>query len=258
MKREVPNVPYLERLRAELLAGIARKRRRTVRRRAALAIGALVLAVPVGVVWPLDTPLEGPAGNPKVALASNVLEITNEDAWIELRLLDPTADLQLMTDELREAGINGRVCSVLAPSPEAVGAWVAVAETFSADGVGVAGDVRFFPDVALSPGERSSPPRVGGKAPSIVSEITAKALDAPNPGAAKVKRGAGAQSVRIRGTGRLDEVEREAPDLIRIPSDFADQPPAGALQLFLGRAPEDGERVPTDVRGSAKCASPGE
>ncbi len=251
MKPERPNIPYLDAFRAELLAGIAHtRRRRTLRRRFALAVGAVAVAIPLGLAGPPGGVTDG--GTPTV-LVSRALAITTEDGWIELRVVDPTADPERMTEELRDSGINGQVCTVLAPTPAAEGAWLAIAETRTAGGVGVAAELKIFPEQALSPDERTSPPRAGERVPPIEAEITATALE-PVAGAAKAERETADGVISIRGRGRLREVRRTAPDLIRIRADFAGRPQPGALRLFLGRAPEPDERVPADIRGSTECA----
>lgn len=96
----------LERLRADLVAGIAARRRRARRRRRRAA--AAVLAA--GAAAALYVPAWGP-GDDHAALA-----ITRDARWLEVRIVDDRAGRDEIVRELREAGIDAEVS--LSPTSE--------------------------------------------------------------------------------------------------------------------------------------------
>ena len=108
-------VPYVRRLRAELVQAVGRAQTRHSRRRlvAATATAALAVALLLGIELAGD-------GHRSTALA-----VTKHDGWITLRISDATADPREMTNELRAAGIEG-VVRVHPVSPSLVGKWAAV------------------------------------------------------------------------------------------------------------------------------------
>jgi hypothetical protein len=109
-------IPYIDRLRTELVEGVARDRPRRRRRRHVLAASA-VAALAALLVLGIGT-LDG--GDRSTALA-----VTRDDHWITVEIADATADPDRMTKELRAAGIDGEV--VIKPvSPSLEGRWVAL------------------------------------------------------------------------------------------------------------------------------------
>ena len=108
-------IPYLERLRADLVTGIARQRARRARRRRLGVAGAAVL---VAAAVPLAGALDRGRG-------SAALAITKTPRWLELRIADATAGPERMTRELREAGVPGEV-RVVPVSRSLVGRWAAL------------------------------------------------------------------------------------------------------------------------------------
>jgi hypothetical protein len=115
-------IPYVERLREELVSTIAAKQTRSgawnrwlaSRRWAPAAVAGAAVVVAAVVVLGVVGPLRG----------APALAITQEDEWATVRLLDPDAGAEAMEQELEAAGIDGNVEE--APvSPSLVGRWLA-------------------------------------------------------------------------------------------------------------------------------------
>ena len=106
-------------LRRELLAAVARRRRRG--RRALAAAGALTAVAAAVSILSLT------AREPAAALA-----VERTDEWISLRIQDAGAGAERMTEELREAGIQGKVIVVPAEPPLA-GRWIGAIEVPDAE-----------------------------------------------------------------------------------------------------------------------------
>ncbi|HEV3000839.1 MAG TPA: hypothetical protein VGW75_08900 [Solirubrobacteraceae bacterium] len=104
----------LDEVRANLLAGIAARRRRsrTLRRRAFAAVAAAAAGIALAAVLT--------AGDPEGGTA---LAIERHAQWIEVRLVDPQAPREDMASELRAAGIDAEVRLVPA-GPDQVGTWI--------------------------------------------------------------------------------------------------------------------------------------
>jgi hypothetical protein len=105
------DIPYLLRLREDLVTGIGRRQRRVAarRRRAALVLTPLALA---GAA--LATTL--PAGS------SPALAIEAQRDWVEVRIADISASEAEMESELRAAGIDAEL-HLIPTTEEHVGQW---------------------------------------------------------------------------------------------------------------------------------------
>ena len=114
-------IPYVERLREELVSAIAAKQTRrgawkrllAPRRWGPAAAAGAVAVIAAVVVLVVAGP---PRGSPALA-------ITHEDEQATVRLLDPDAGVEAMERELEAAGIDGNVKEV-AVSPSLVGYWM--------------------------------------------------------------------------------------------------------------------------------------
>jgi hypothetical protein len=114
-------IPYVKRLREELVSAIAAKQTRSgawnhwlaPRRWGRAAVAGAVAVVAVVLVLVVAGPLRG----------SPALAITHEDERATVRLLDPNAGVEAMERELEAAGIDGNVEEV-AVSPSLVGRWM--------------------------------------------------------------------------------------------------------------------------------------
>jgi hypothetical protein len=105
------DIPYLVRLREDLVTGIARRQRRAAvrRRRAALVLTPAALA---GAVLAISLP-----GSPSPALA-----IEPQGDWIEVRIADISASEAKMGSELRAAGIDADI-RLVPTTADHVGQW---------------------------------------------------------------------------------------------------------------------------------------
>jgi hypothetical protein len=108
------DIPYLVRLREDLVTGIGRRQRRAAvrRRRAALVATAAALA---GAVLAISLP-----GSPAPALA-----IEPDGDWIEVRIADIAASEAEMERELAAAGIDADI-RLVATTAEHAGKWTCV------------------------------------------------------------------------------------------------------------------------------------
>jgi hypothetical protein len=132
------DIPYLTRLREDLVTGIGRRRRRVAarRRRAALVLTAAAVA---GAV--LATTLPGSS--------SPALAIERDGDWIEVRIADIAASEAEMERELAAAGIDADI-RLVATTPDHVGQWTCIVLTTPAADprqMPVArSDIRFTPE----------------------------------------------------------------------------------------------------------------
>lgn len=110
-------IPYVPQLRSQLVNGVARERARRKRRRRHVFAGAVVAALAAALVLGIATLDEGDR--------STALAVTRDDRWITVEIADATAEPRRMTQELRDAGINGEV-KVRPVSPSLVGRWAAL------------------------------------------------------------------------------------------------------------------------------------
>jgi hypothetical protein len=166
-------IPYIERLRTELVNGVAREpaRRKRRQRFAASALAAVTAVLVLGIAT-VD-----------VSDRSTALAVSRDDRWITVEIADATADPRRMTQELRDAGINGEV-KVRPVSPSLVGRWAALEA-------------------------RPATPLPGPEAIVSITEL----VDEPPGAAAPPSSGA---------ERRLSAVDFH-PDRLRIPVDFEDR-----------------------------------
>ena len=120
------DIPYIGRLRDDLVGGIGARRRRTARRRRAALVGA-----PIAVA-------AATAAATIPGAASPALAIERDGDWIELRIADAAAGAPQMQRELRDAGIDAEV-RVVPVAPSLAGQWACIAEI--ADGSPAGADV---------------------------------------------------------------------------------------------------------------------
>jgi hypothetical protein len=116
----VTDIPYLVRVRGDLVSGIGRRQRRlrARRRRAALAIGTAALVVAVAAA-------SLPGGS------SPALAIEPEGDWIQVRIADIAASEAEMESELRAAGIDADI-RLVPMTPDYVGQWACITSTTTA------------------------------------------------------------------------------------------------------------------------------
>jgi hypothetical protein len=108
------DIPYLVRLREDLVTGIARRQQRVVARRRRMAL-VLTPAAVAGAV--LATTLPGGS--------SPALAIAKEGDWIEVQIADAAASEAQMESELRAAGIDADI-SLTPTTAEHVGRWTCI------------------------------------------------------------------------------------------------------------------------------------
>ena len=118
------DIPYLDRLRADLVTGIDRRRRTVARRRRAAR-----LAAPVALAAAAVAALTVPGGT------SAALAIEPRGDWIELRIADVAASEAEMEAQLAGAGIDAEVRLVPVGEP-LVGKWACIAEIADGDPAG--------------------------------------------------------------------------------------------------------------------------
>lgn len=116
-------IPYIDRLRDDLLAGITQRQRKITRRRRTAMIGApiaLAAAVAVATV---------PGGT------SPALAINDEGDWIELRIDDIAASESQMEREMRDLAIDADI-RLVPVTDGLVGQWACIAEVADGDPAG--------------------------------------------------------------------------------------------------------------------------
>jgi hypothetical protein len=117
------DIPYIDRLRDDLVSGIGERRRRSTRRRRTALVGAPIAVAAATAAATI------PGGT------SPALAIEDRGEWIELRIADAAAGAPQMQRELRDAGIEAEV-RVVAVTPSLVGQWACIAEIADGDPAG--------------------------------------------------------------------------------------------------------------------------
>ena len=117
------DIPYIDRLRDDLVGGIGDRCRQTARRRRAALVGAPIAVAAAAAAATIP------------GAASPALAIERDGEWIELRIADSAAGAPQMQREMRDAGIDAEV-RVVAVTPSLVGQWACIAEVADGDPAG--------------------------------------------------------------------------------------------------------------------------
>jgi hypothetical protein len=117
------DIPYIDRLRDDLVGAVAERRRQTLRRRRTALVGAPIAVAAATAVATLP------------GATSPALAIEDRGEWIELRIADAAAGESQMEREMHDAGIDAEV-RVVAVTPSLVGQWACIAEVADGDPAG--------------------------------------------------------------------------------------------------------------------------